>query len=324
MKTITWGILGCGDVAEIKSGPAFAKVKNSELLAVMRRDSEKAADFARRHNVGQWYDDAADLLKNEAINSIYIATPPSTHLHYAVMALEAGKNVYLEKPMALSAPEAREIAAAVNKSKTKLTMAHYRRRLPAFIKVKKLIDQAKIGAVRFVDLRILQPKKSAIIAAAETNWRLDPKISGGGYFHDLAPHQLDMMYYIFGEIKAHHSFSASHNPDYDADDLVTMIINFKNGVQFNGVWCFSVAENDTQDECVIYGSEGRITFSFYGEKVTVIKNGEDEIFNFKNPAHVQQPMIEATVNYFLGKTENPCAAEEGVVIMDLIDGSKDK
>ncbi|UZJ63838.1 Gfo/Idh/MocA family oxidoreductase [Sphingobacterium sp. KU25419] len=81
---IKWGIIGCGDVTEKKSGPAFNKVSNSQLLAVMRRNGEKAADYARRHQVPLWYDDVNQILLNSEINAIYIATPPSSHLEYAI------------------------------------------------------------------------------------------------------------------------------------------------------------------------------------------------------------------------------------------------
>lgn len=75
METIRWGILGCGDVAEKKSGPAFGKVPHSELWAVMRRNSDKARDFALRHGVPHWYDRAEALLLDPRINAVYIATP---------------------------------------------------------------------------------------------------------------------------------------------------------------------------------------------------------------------------------------------------------
>ena len=320
MHTVTWGIIGCGDVAEVKSGPAFQKIKNSEIVAVMRRDGKKAAAFAKRHQVPSWYDNAQELLENPTINSIYVATPPSTHLEYAVRALEAGKNVYLEKPMALSAAEAREIIYASKNTLGKITIAHYRRCLPSFSKVKELLDQKSIGDIRFVDLKLLQATDSGIIANTEDNWRLNPQISGGGYFHDLAPHQLDMMYYLFGDIAAYHGFSNSQNRKYGADDILNGIIAFKSGVQFSGIWCFSVADGDKLDECTIYGSRGMIRFSFYGTKVILLKDGKENVFEFENPKHVQQPMIDATVEFFLGRAKNPCTANDGLEVMKLLDG----
>src|SRR4051812_47809361 len=113
MKKIKWGIIGCGDVTEIKSGPAFNKINNSELVAVMRRNADKAADYARRHGVPKWYSDAQELINDPGINAIYIATPPQSHEAYTVQSLQAGKPVYVEKPMATdSAAAARMLAMA--------------------------------------------------------------------------------------------------------------------------------------------------------------------------------------------------------------------
>lgn len=266
---ISWGILGCGDVAEVKSGPAFQKCKNSELLAVMRRNSAKAEDFAKRHNVELWYDDADELLKNKHINAVYIATPPASHLEYTLKAIKAGRDIYLEKPMTRTADEAQQILNALEKSKVKLTIAHYRRRLPAFLKVKELLQNKEIGNIRFAKIEILQPLKSDIIVETDKNWRVDPEVSGGGYFYDLAPHQLDLMYEFFGSIEAMQGFSKNQAASYKAVDIVNGIVSFKNGVQLQGLWCFNVAEKDKKDQCIIYGSEGTITFSFYGGKVVL-------------------------------------------------------
>src|SRR6187551_1308715 len=102
MEKINWGIIGCGDVSEVKSGPAFNKVNNSSLVAVMRRDGAKAKDYAHRHQVPKWYDDASLLINDPDVNAIYIATPPSSHEEYTIAAIDAGKPVYVEKPMTMN------------------------------------------------------------------------------------------------------------------------------------------------------------------------------------------------------------------------------
>ena len=147
MSAINWGIIGCGDVTEKKSGPAFNKVANSKLIAVMRRDAAKAADYAQRHNVGKWYDDAETLMNDAEINAIYIATPPASHLPYALSALQKGFNVYVEKPVTRNAAEAQQMAEAVKQGNSKLVVAHYRRAVPMFLHVKKLLDDNAIGDV---------------------------------------------------------------------------------------------------------------------------------------------------------------------------------
>jgi len=196
--SVNWGIIGCGDVTEVKSGPAFNKVPHSSLVAVMRRDGAKAADYAKRHHVPKWYDDAAQLINDPSINAIYVATPPGSHEEYAIAAINAGKPVYVEKPMSTGLASCLRMQAAADAAGGKLSVAHYRRALPMFNKVKELINEKVIGDIRTVRLSMLQQDRSSIISNTETNWRVDPAIAGAGLFYDLAPHQIDIILYFFG------------------------------------------------------------------------------------------------------------------------------
>jgi predicted dehydrogenase len=318
MEEIRWGIIGCGDVTEVKSGPAFNKVTNSKLVAVMRRDGAKAADYAKRHNVPKWYDDASKLINDPEVTAIYIATPPLQHEDYTIEALKAGKAVYVEKPMTLDAPSAQRMTDAANKLKVKLCVAHYRRAQPMFLKVKELLTQNTIGDIRLVRLKMLQPPNPALIAKTQDNWRINPAISGGGLFHDLAPHQLDLMTYYFGRVKHASGISTKQQQNTEVDDLVTGNILFENGIVFSGNWCFSVAPQDQADSCVVYGSKGRISFPMFGNKIIVTTDHLKE-YAFEPLQHVQQPMIEKVVDYFLGKGPNPCSGEDALITMKLMD-----
>lgn len=314
---IKWGIIGAGDVAEVKSGPAFNLVKNSTLLAVMRRNTEKVKDFAKRHNVPLWYDNVDELLANEDINAVYIATPPSSHLEIAKQALSAGKFVYLEKPMTLNLAEAIELQNFV-KPNHKIVVAHYRRELQAFKKVKQLLDNNAIGNVSHAKIEILQPENNDIIAETDDNWRVNPEISGGGYFNDIAPHQLDLMRLYFGDFKESKGFSTS-TKNNKVDDMINGTIVFENGIQFQGIWNFTVSSKAKKDECVIYGHKGTITFSFYGEKIILETDDDYQEFSFETPKHVQQPLIASTVNYFLDKESNPCTIGDGLATLQIMD-----
>jgi predicted dehydrogenase len=174
MNNINWGIIGCGDVTEVKSGPAFNKVSGSSLQAVMRRNSAKAADYAKRHHVPKWYGDAEALMDDPAINAIYIATPPASHLDYALEALKRKLPVYVEKPVTLNAQQARQLADAVQHSQARLTVAHYRRALPMFLYVRDLLAQGAIGEVRTVQIRMWQshnyPVAVIFMTWLPTNW----------------------------------------------------------------------------------------------------------------------------------------------------------
>ena len=318
---INWGIIGCGDVTEVKSGPAFNKVPNSRLVAVMRRDGLKAEDYAKRHRVPKWYTDAYELISDPKVNAVYVATPPLQHEEYTIAALQAGKPVYVEKPMAVSAAAAIRMTEAANKNNVPLTVAHYRNAQPMFVKLKELLTSQTIGEIKFINLQFFAPSLSTEkLKDPKTKWRVDPAIAGGGLFHDLAPHQLGLMLYFFGEIKTASGIAANQSRLYDADDTVCGNMLFGNGAVFNGSWCFSVPEEEARDTCEIIGSEGKITFSVFGDpKVAITKKAKTEIITFEKLQHVQQPMIEKTVQYFLGKAENPCAAQNGAEVMRIME-----
>jgi predicted dehydrogenase len=321
MNKINWGIIGCGDVTEIKSGPAFNKVKNSALVAVMRRDASKAKDYALRHNVPVWYDDGLKLINDPGVNAVYISTPPSSHEEYALASIKAGKPVYVEKPMTLHYASALRIKNAAKENKVKLSIAHYRRAQPFFKKIKQLLDDKAIGEISVVQLSYFKKSLSAAeLQMPGIKWRVDKTISGGGLFHDLAPHQLDLMYYFFGEVEEVNGISFNQENTYHADDIVGGNILFKNGVLFSGIWSFNVGPQSERDHCEFIGTKGKISFSVFGpQEILITKNGAPEIIAFTRPEHVQQPMIENVVEYFLGECPNPCSAEDGAEVMRLMD-----
>ena len=326
MKEIKWGIIGCGAVTEMKSGPAFNKVKNSSLIAVMRRNSEKAKDYALRHQVPKWYDDADKLINDTDVNAIYIATPPSSHEVYTLAAFQAGKPVYVEKPMTINFTSALRMAKAAKEKNMKMCIAHYRRGQPYFKKIKQLIDDKIIGDIRFANLNFYKKLLTQEELELPGNkWRVHSAVSGGGLFHDLAPHQLDLMYYFFGDVEYSKGISTNQSRVYEADDVVTGNILFKNGIVFNGLWSFNIDKENEKDICEIVGSEGKLSFSVFGEqKIFLTKNGTSEVIAFTPPQHVQQPMIEKVVEYFLDLGTNPCSGQDGAEIMKLLDSFTEK
>lgn len=320
MENIKWGIIGVGDVCEVKSGPGFQNAPGSELVSVMRRDADKARDFAKRHGVPKYSGHADELLNDPDINAIYIATPPVYHLDYAKRALAAGKHVYLEKPFALNADEARQIQLAEEASAQKLCVAHYRRRLPLFMKIDKLITSGQLGKVRHVSLQLIQPEKDPLVATSEQNWRIDPSISGGGIFHDLAPHQLDLLLMYFGTPEVIQGFSLQRIPHGTCDDCVIGQMRFAGDVLFQGHWDFASQDGTVKDRCKITCEQGTISFSFFRSSTLVVKSNQGiETTTFDPPRHIQQPMIETVVSYFQGTGENPCPSSVGVQVMEMID-----
>jgi predicted dehydrogenase len=323
MEEIRWGIIGCGDVTEKKSGPAFSKVPHSKLVAVMRRDGAKAEDYARRHRVPKWYTDAAALIQDPEINAIYVATPPGSHLEYTLLAAAAGKPVYVEKPMALNYQQCRQMVEACEQARVPLYIAYYRRSQPLFLKIKELIAAGAIGEVRLVNIRLYHPPQPDL-QPDNLPWRVLPEIAGGGLFFDLASHQLDLMDFIFGPITEVQGQTMNQAELYPAEDVIAANFQFASGLQGSGLWCFTVAESARTDSTEIIGTAGRIEYATFSRDEITLDNQEGrQVIKIPYPEHVQQPFIEEMVNELLGTGTCPStgvSASRTALVMDKIVG----
>lgn len=300
LEKVRWGIIGCGDVTEVKSGPAFQKVENSELVAVMRRTGELARDYAERHNVPKWYDDADALINDPDINAVYIATPPDSHKEFTIKVANAGKAVYVEKPMARNYKETQEMIAACKAASVPLYVAYYRRAQPRFLKINELIQSKAIGEVRFVSTTQYQPVSSDMMNVEKLPWRVQPELAGAGLFYDLGSHTLDILDFLLGPIESVSGFASNQGGFYRAEDLVTGTYCFKSGVQGIGSWCFTAFEDVDRNEIV--GSEGKITFSTFGNDPVILTTGNQTVqWSFERPMHVHQPLVETIVSELTGK-----------------------
>lgn len=322
-KEIKWGMIGCGNVTEKKSGPAFSKVPHSELVAVMARNPEIAADYAQRHGVPKWYSDVDTLINDPEVNAIYIATPPDVHLDYATRAMKAGKAVYVEKPMARNAAECEAMNQISRETGVPLFVAYYRRALPYFLKLKELVEQKVVGDIRLVTVQIhYQAYAEEVGENAQPRWRVNPQISGGGHFHDLASHQFDFLEYLLGPIKSAQGISRNQAGLYEADDIVVANFEFESGILGTGSWCYTLNREQRLDEGQIIGSKGKIIFSFFEKfHIKVLTAEGEEEYYLPYPEHVQQPLIETIVQELRGEGTCPSTGETGAranAIMDQI------
>jgi len=302
MKKIKWGIIGCGDVTEIKSGPAFNLVEDSELVAVMRRDSSKAEDYAKRHKVLKWYSEADKLINDKDVNAIYIATPPASHTEYTIKAAEAGKPVYVEKPMAANYYDCVKMVEVCKRNNVPLFVAYYRRELPYFKRIQNLISSNEIGDIRLVNIKLFASIKEEDSKKENLPWRVNPEISGGGYFYDLASHQFDYLDYLFGSLKHVKGLSGNQANLYPAEDYVTAVYEFENGIAGTGSWCFTVSPQNNFERTEIIGSNGRIEFSFFSQQPIILEN-HDGITQITEefPKHIQLSLIKTVVDDLLNR-----------------------
>jgi predicted dehydrogenase len=327
MRTIRWGIIGCGNVTEVKSGPGFQKANNSSLVAVMRRTGELAKDYAQRHGVPKWYDDAQALIHDPEVNAVYVATPPAFHKEYTVLAAKTGKPVYVEKPMALNSEECQEMIEACRSAGAPLFVAYYRRALARFLKIKELVEANAIGDVRFVTITLYQKPRPEELDPENLPWRVIPEIAGGGRFVDLASHMLDFLDYVLGPIRSVQGFAASQQNLYPAEDIVTGTFAFESGVHGVGVWNFG--SFDEVDLTEIVGSQGKISFSTYDDEPAVLTtSGDATEFAIEYPSHVQQPLIQTVVDELIGVGRCPSTGESAArttwVMDQMLAGYRDR
>ncbi|MCU1431161.1 MAG: oxidoreductase domain protein [Actinotalea sp.] len=300
-RNVRWGIIGCGAVTEVKSGPGFQQAEGSSLVAVMRRDGALAADYARRHGVPRWYDDADALLADPEVDAVYVATPPDSHSRYVLAAAAAGKPVYVEKPMARTAAECERMIDACAEAGVPLLVAYYRRAMPRFATVVELLRSGAVGEPRTVSVRLLRP--GGRWDPTDLPWRVRPEVSGGGLFVDLGSHTLDLLDHLLGPVTAVAGSSANVGGRYPAEDLVAGTFTFASGVRGVGLWAFDA--HTSVDEVEIVGTAGSLRFSSFGEEPLRLETstGVTEI-SAPYPATVQLPLIQTVVDTIRGR--GPC------------------
>ena len=321
MKQINWGFIGCGEVTEKKSGPAFNEVEGSQVVAVMSRSENKARSYAERHHVRKWYTDASELIEDPDVNALYIATPPSSHATFAIMAMRAGKPCYIEKPLAASYNDCIRINRISEQTGVPCFVAYYRRYLPYFQKVKEIIESGTIGNVVNVQVRFsVPPRDLDFQSGKEMPWRLQPDIAGGGYFYDLAPHQIDLLQNLFGVITRAHGYPANRAHLYQAEDTLSACFFFESGIPGSGSWCF-VGHESAKEDCIeVIGEKGSLSFSvFTYQPIEVITSEGKNSITVPNPPYVQLPLIKSVIEHLQGIGKCDCTSVSATAVNWVLD-----
>jgi 1,5-anhydro-D-fructose reductase (1,5-anhydro-D-mannitol-forming) len=323
MSTIRWGMIGCGAVTEVKSGPAFYRAEGSALTAVASRNFPSAQDYARRHGVAHAYEHIDELISSNEVDAVYVATPPASHKEFALKVAHAGKPCCVEKPMALDPAECSSMLDAFSERGLPLFVSYYRRSLPRFIEVKTWLSQGLIGGVRDVHWHLVKPPAPRDLAR-EPNWRTDPKIAPGGYFSDLASHGIDLLQFLLGDIDAACGMATNQQGLYRAEDAVSACWTFASGVPGSGSWNFGA--DHRQDQVTIVGSRGTIAFSVFDEApLRVRADGVERSVFIDNPPHIQIHHVENMIKHLRTGTPHPSSGAEAAKttwVMSEILGSR--
>ena len=315
---ITWGLIGTGNVTEVKSGPGLYKSSNSFLKGVFDVSFDKAKDWASRHGISKVYISIDEMLLDEDIDIVYIATPPNTHKEIVFKVLNAKKIPYVEKPMGLDFEECISMENLSKKLNIPIYVAFYRRAMEKYVKIKDLLDSKYIGEVLSVRVTHLMRVEDNELNPNKLPWRLIYEVTKGGKFLDMGVHVLDILTFFFGDIVNVNGIAKNYGNYYEVDDTVESIFEFENGVIGNGFWCYVSDRN--VDEIIIYGTEGTITTEGlgYGD-VFISKNGVDEVISFEVPEHVAMPYQQSIVNELLGIEKSNANTKSAINITKITD-----
>ena len=308
---IKWGFIGCGNVVEKKSGPAFSNAQDGAIQAIMRRNLSDAKRSAFQLGAPSYYDRVEALVNDDRVDAVYIATPPGLHYEQASICCEAGKPVYIEKPFARNHTEAEKLVVKFAAKGIPLFVGHYRRALPKFIYIRELIHSGSVGTAVNVDFYLCRKFDG------EHPWLYNPELSGGGKFFDIAPHFIDALIFFFGQIEVENALVTCHNA-FHVEDIVDFV--FKSGSGVIGTANVNTISTGKHDRMRIWGTDGLIEFSVHGNDDVMIENASGiQTVHFPEPEFVEQPMIQMVVDELMGRGQCPCSGEEALKTVRIID-----
>jgi len=303
---LRWGIVGCGDVVERKSGPSIVAAAGSRIVAAMRRDIEKARPFVEANDIPVCTADPAEVIEHSEVDIVYVATPPSSHMEYVLAAAGAGKHVLVEKPMGMSAAQDREMIDACERAGVELFVAYYRRFHPHVLKMKALIDSGAIGrpATALIDF-------AQAPGAWDPGWRIQPKISGGGLFVDVVSHRLDVMTWLLDDVDSVAGLKIKVDPDSLVEQAAALAVIYGGGTVCSVLGDFASAR--TADRFMISGTEGTISSErLDGHTFELIRRDKTEHFQFEPYPAPHLGLIRHVQDVVAGVTPNLCSGADGL------------
>lgn len=310
-KYLNWGLIGCGDVVERKSGPSILSSGRSHITGVMRRHPQKARAFCAAHGILLCGDDPEEIINTCDI--VYVATPPSSHKDYAIQAASAGKHVLVEKPMGLSASEDRDMIDVCQTSGVKLFTAYYRRFHPHIQKMKELIGNGALGEVVMAHVDFASP-----VSDCQTlNWRFTPAISGGGLFVDVVSHRIDLLFYLIGDL-VETAGTAILRDHGNTEKAAAGTILFHNGAIATVSGEFQSGQH--RDCFSITGTKGRIhTDHLDSHCFTFEADGHRNDFQFAKDSYPHLGLIRHIENILLDGQAAAGPSETGLATDQVLD-----
>ncbi len=288
MKKLAWGLIGCGDISEKRVAPALRDLPNCDFAAVNRARFELAEPFAREFGAGKWYRTSSELISDEQIEAVYIASPVNLHCPQTIKAAESGKHILCEKPMGMTVAECDKMIYACKTNNVKIGIAYYRHFYPVIEHIKEIIHSGEIGKPVFAQINAFEYFNPE--PADHRYWFMKKEQAGGGPMFDFGCHRIEVLQNIFGKIKFTKGFPDTLEFDREVEDTATAFFRFESGS--NAVLNVTHAAYEPQDTLDVFGTKGSI-------HIPVLNNGTMDIITEdserieRHPPHfnIHQPLI---------------------------------
>ena len=289
MKKLKWGLIGCGDISRKRVAPSLRDLQNCEFIAVNREKNELAESFASEFGARKWHKTWQELVTDDEIDAVYVATPVNLHCPQTIAAAESGKQVLCEKPMALAVAECDRMISACRANNVKLGIAYYRHFYPVIDRIKEIIASGEIGQVVFSQINAFEYFNP--LPTDSQYWFLRKEQAGGGPMFDFGCHRIEVLLNIFGSVKYTKGFISRILFDREVEDTSTAFFSFNSGP--NAVLNITHAAYEPQDTMDIFGDKGSIHVPVLNAgDMTVRTQAGDRTEEHSPEANFHQPLID--------------------------------
>ncbi|KPJ76237.1 MAG: hypothetical protein AMJ54_12370 [Deltaproteobacteria bacterium SG8_13] len=316
MNRIRWGLIGCGDIVQRCVGPALTSISTCELVAISRRDPSALQRCVKQFGASRGYASWPDLLADDSIQAVYLASPVYLHCEQAVKAAECGKHILCEKPMAIDSRQSAAMVDAASRNGVHLGISYYRHFFPVVQRLKEILATGEIGDV--MQVRIDAAETPLFSKDHPRYWIFEKDKAGGGPLMDFGCHRIEVLLHLLGGIETVKAATGKVYARHDVEDVATLLLEFANGA--HGVLAVMRGGTENRDTITIFGTMGSVRVNTLSQGViTVASDGRSQTETLPPHHNPHLPLIEDFTRSVLEGTAPGVDGRIGLRVQEIVD-----